>query len=83
MPRSMNAETSFSCALAKAASPSARATFALARAASLLDPFSGPMAPFGISADRYKGQYKLEGYMDTDAYYDAYDAYTEARDKAE
>ena len=51
--------------------------------ASLLDPFSGPMAPFGISADRYKGQYKLEGYMDTDAYYDAYDAYTEARDKAE
>ena len=51
--------------------------------ASLLDPFSGPMAPFGISTDRYKGQYKLEGYMDTDAYYDAYDAYTEARDKAE
>ena len=51
--------------------------------ASLLDPFSGPMAPFGISTDRYKGQYKLEGYMDTDAYYDAYDAYTEARGSAE
>ena len=51
--------------------------------ASLLDPFSGPMAPFGISTDRYKGQYKLEGYMDTDAYYDAYDAYMEARDAAE
>ena len=51
--------------------------------ASLLDPFSGPMAPFGISTDRYKGQYKLETYMDTDAYYDAYDAYMEARDKAE
>lgn len=51
--------------------------------ASLLDPFSSPMAPFGISTDRYKGQYKLEGYMDTDAYYDAYDAYLEARDQAE
>lgn len=51
--------------------------------ASLLDPFSGPMAPFGISTDRYKGQYKLDGYMDTDAYYDAYDAYVEARDAAE
>ena len=51
--------------------------------ASLLDPFSGPMAPFGISTDRYKGQFKLECYMDTDAYYDAYDAYMEARDKAE
>ena len=50
--------------------------------ASLLDPFSGPMAPFGISSDRYKGQYKLETYMDTDAYYDAYDAYMEARDQA-
>jgi oligopeptide transport system substrate-binding protein len=51
--------------------------------ASLLDPFSGPMAPFGISSDRYKGQYKLTDYMDTDAYYDAYDAYMEARDQAE
>ena len=51
--------------------------------ASLLDPFSGPMAPFGISTDRYKGQYKLTDYMDTDAYYDAYDAYLEARDAAE
>ena len=50
--------------------------------ASLLDPFSGPMAPFGISSDRYKGQYKLDTYMDTDAYYDAYDAYMEARDQA-
>ena len=50
--------------------------------ASLLDPFSSPMAPFGISSDRYKGQYKLETYMDTDAYYDAYDAYLEARDAA-
>jgi oligopeptide transport system substrate-binding protein len=51
--------------------------------ASLLDPFSGPLAPFGISTDRYKGQYKLETYMDTDAYYDAYDAYEAARDAAE
>ena len=51
--------------------------------ASLLDPFSGPMAPFGISSDRYKGQYKLSSYMDTDAYYDAYDAYVEERDSAE
>ena len=48
--------------------------------ASLLDPFSSPMAPFGISSDRYKGQYKLDDYMDTDEYYDAYDAYLEARD---
>ena len=50
--------------------------------ASLLDPFYGPMATYGISSDRYKGQYKLDTYMDTDAYYDAYDAYMEARDQA-
>ena len=48
--------------------------------ASLLDPFSGPIAPFGLTTERYKGQYKLEGYMDTDAYYDAYDAYMDAKD---
>lgn len=50
--------------------------------ASLLDPFTSPIAPFGLTTDRYKGQYKLETYMDTDAYYDAYDAYMEARDAA-
>lgn len=43
--------------------------------ASLLDPFTAPIAPFGLTKTRYKGQYKLDDYMDTDAYYDAYDAY--------
>lgn len=51
--------------------------------ASLLDPFSAPIAPFGVTTDRYKGQYKLDTYMDTDAYYDALDAYEAARDAAE
>lgn len=50
--------------------------------ASLLDPFSAPIAPFGITTDRYKGQYKLEDYMDIDEYYDAMDAYEAARDEA-
>ena len=48
--------------------------------ASLLDPFSAAIAPFGVTSERYKGQYKLDSYMDTDAYYDAYDAYMEAKD---
>jgi len=48
--------------------------------ASLLDPFSAPIAPFGITTDRYKGQYKLDDYMDIDEYYDAMDAYDAARD---
>ena len=48
--------------------------------ASLLDPFSAPVAPFGLTTERYKGQHKLDHYMDTDEYYDAYDAYMDARD---
>ncbi len=48
--------------------------------ASLLDPFSAAIAPFGVTSERFKGQYKLDGYMDTDAYYDAYDAYMAAKD---
>ncbi len=48
--------------------------------ASLLDPFSAAIAPFGVTSERYKGQYKLDTYMDTDAYYDAYDAYMEAKE---
>ena len=51
--------------------------------ASLLDPFTAPIAPFGLTKTRYKGQYKLETYMDTDAYYDAYDAYQEEKDALE
>ena len=51
--------------------------------ASLLDPFSSPIAPYGLTTERYKGQYKLDTYMDTDAYYDALDAYEEARNAAE
>ena len=50
--------------------------------ASLLDPFSAPIAPFGLTTDRYKGQYKLEDYMDIDEFYDAMDAYEAARDAA-
>lgn len=50
--------------------------------ASLLDPFTAPIAPFGLTTERYKGQKKLDHYMDTDEYYDAYDAYMEAQDAA-
>ncbi len=48
--------------------------------ASRLDPFSSPIAPFGLSNMRYKGQYLLDKPLSTDAYYDALDAYEEARD---
>lgn len=47
--------------------------------ASRLDPFSGQYAPFGISNDRYKGAVLLEKSMNTDEYFDAYDAWLEAR----
>ncbi|MBE5782932.1 MAG: peptide ABC transporter substrate-binding protein [Clostridiales bacterium] len=50
--------------------------------ASLLDPFSAPVAPFGLTTERYKGQYKLDDYMDTDAFYDAWDAYEAAKEEA-
>lgn len=50
--------------------------------ASLLDPFTAPVAPFGLTTERYKGQKMLDHYMDTDEYYDAYDAYMEAQDAA-
>ena len=51
--------------------------------ATLLDPFSGPIAPFGLTNERFKGQYKLSDYMDTDEYYDAMDAYEAAKDSAQ
>lgn len=47
--------------------------------ASRLDPFSGQYAPFGISKERYKGAVLLEKSMNTDEYFDAYDAWLEAR----
>ena len=50
--------------------------------ASLLDPFSGPTGPNGITQEIYKGQYKLDDYMDTDAFFDAMDAYEADRDAA-
>ena len=46
----------------------------------LLDPFSAPIAADSMTQERYKGQKKLDHYMDTDEYYDAYDAYMEAKD---
>ena len=48
--------------------------------ASLLDPFSAPYAADSMTMERYKGQKKLDHYMDTDEYYDAYDAYMAAKD---
>ena len=47
---------------------------------SKLDPFSAQFAPFGISQERYKGQKMLDKPMSTDEYYDAYEAWLEARD---
>lgn len=49
--------------------------------ASLLDPFTAPVAPFGLTTERYKGQKKLDTYMDTDAFYDAWDAYEIAKEE--
>ena len=48
---------------------------------SKLDPFTSQYAPFGISQERYKGQKMLDKPMNTDEYYDAYDAWLEARDQ--
>ncbi|MDD6143955.1 MAG: peptide ABC transporter substrate-binding protein [bacterium] len=47
--------------------------------ASRLNPFESQFAPFGISNDRYKGQTLLDSPMSTDEYFDAYDAWLEAR----
>lgn len=47
--------------------------------ASRIDPFTTQFAPFGISNERFKGSKMLEAPMDTDAYFDAYDAWTEER----
>ncbi len=47
--------------------------------ASRLNPFESQFAPFGISNERYKGQKLLDDPMSTDEYFDAYDAWLEAR----
>jgi oligopeptide transport system substrate-binding protein len=47
--------------------------------ASKLNPFEGQYAPFGISNERYKGQRVLDEPMSTDQYFDAYDAWLDAR----
>jgi len=47
--------------------------------ASRLNPFESQFAPFGISNERYKGQKLLPDPMSTDEYFDAYDAWLEAR----
>lgn len=49
---------------------------------SLLDPFTAPTAAHGISKERFKGQYKLDDYMDTDAYFDAMDVYLAEKEAA-
>jgi oligopeptide transport system substrate-binding protein len=51
--------------------------------ASMLDPFSGQYAPFGISNERYKGTVLLDDPMNTDEYFDAYDAWLEERANAQ
>jgi len=51
--------------------------------ASMLDPFSGQYAPFGISNERYKGTVLLDDPMNTDEYFDAYDAWLEERENAQ
>ena len=47
--------------------------------ASRLNPFESQFAPFGISNERYKGQQLLDAPMSTDQYFEAYDAWLEAR----
>lgn len=47
---------------------------------SKLDTFTSQYAPFGISQERYKGQKMLDHAMSTDEYYDAFDAWQEARE---
>lgn len=47
--------------------------------ASRIDPFSGQYAPFGISNERYKGAVLLDEPMNTDEYFDAYDAWLAER----
>ena len=47
--------------------------------ASRIDPFTSQYAPFGISNERFKGAKLLEAPMDTDAYFDASDAWIEER----
>ena len=47
--------------------------------ASRLNPFEAQFAPFGISNERYKGQKLLDAPMSTDQYFDAYDAWLDAR----
>ena len=47
--------------------------------ASRLNPFESQFAPFGISNERYKGQKLLDAPMSTDQYFDAYDAWLDAR----
>jgi hypothetical protein len=49
----------------------------------MLDPFSGQYAPFGISNERYKGTVLLDDPMNTDEYFDAYDAWLEERANAQ
>jgi oligopeptide transport system substrate-binding protein len=47
--------------------------------ASRIDPFSGQYAPFGISNERYKGAILLDEPLNTDEYFDAYDAWIAER----
>ena len=47
--------------------------------ANRLNPFEGQYAPFGLSGERYKGQKVYEVPMNTDEFYDAYDAWLEER----
>ncbi len=48
--------------------------------ASRIDPFTTQFAPFGISNERYKGAVMLEDTMNTDEYFDAYDAWLAERE---
>ena len=48
--------------------------------ASRLNTFEGQFGATGLATCRYKGQHLLDKPMSTDEYYDAYDAWLEARD---
>ena len=48
--------------------------------ASRLNPFEGQFGATGLATCRFKGQHLLEKPMGTDEYYDAYDAWLEARE---
>ncbi|KAB3535424.1 peptide ABC transporter substrate-binding protein [Alkaliphilus pronyensis] len=50
--------------------------------ASRLNPFESQYSPFGVSAERFKGQHLLEKPMNTEQYHEEREAWEKAREKA-